>query len=438
MTPPPGSAGRSRIPRRWLAVVLVVAGCGTSTLTTTPAPTETQPALASSQPTPAPSADPCLGPVTHVAAFAAQLSNHLAALRPMITTKPFESAETASSILAVSGTLTAFDGLEDRLRECPETAGFRETVSGLRATARELIGRSVAASVNDATVQRETALALFALLPNAQALAVATLRVADAHKITGQVAVVPESSAQPIGSLPPLPTDVLEPTPNPLPIDGSSPAHQFVDNNPQFAGYGTRPRSITSASMRWVEPTISCTLRTGSGVAVWVGIQDDDGQLQQAGTYDLCDAKNHLEHRVFWEDYPLPAKVFALAAVPGHRMYARVSVKNGLWTYVVKDETTGKSTSTSRQVTMDPTTAEWLVERAVCPHDFSTICPLPKFTPVKITSASVTAAGGTAWVGQSDQWIWRSVMSKADRTLAATSGLSSNGAGFTITFRRSS
>ena len=201
--------------RRWAALVMLLAACDTATITA-PSPAAPTPIVAPGTAR----ADPCLTPTTYLEAFASQLSNALATLRPKVTAQPFESGSTESSVFAISGILTSFDGLEARLRSCPDTAPFETVVAGLRSRARALIEQAASASVNDASTQRDAAIGLFAILPDAMRLATASQGVASARGIAGQVAVISESSAKPLGSLAPLPT----PAPTQPPANPPGPA----------------------------------------------------------------------------------------------------------------------------------------------------------------------------------------------------------------------
>jgi hypothetical protein len=203
---------------------------------------------------------------------------------------------------------------------------------------------------------------------------------------------------------------------------------------PEFSGYATRLSGITSASMHWVEPRVSCVAGKATGVAIWVGVQDDAGQLQQIGTDSQCDPASGLRHLSWWEAYPASSEPLTLPAVSGHRMFAEISVRDGVWTYSLVDETSGTSAAIERRIHMEAKAAVWTVERDLCPADYSRICPLAEFTSVDIADASLTADGEVSGIVDSKGVPSRMSMVSGDNALATTGDLTS-GDSFSITYR---
>jgi predicted secreted Zn-dependent protease len=192
-----------------LTVALAIGACSpadpspTGSVTTPPSP-----AASSSS---AVRADPCVTAVVHLTAFANRLGSQLAALRPLVTDPMFDSGATAAGIRGVSSTLIAYEGLEARVSPCSATAPIAAQVTAIRQQATSSIDASTAASITDRVTQRAAAAELFGLLDPVLDLAAATDRAAVAAGVDTQVAVIPDESSRPLGSLPPLPT----PTPRP-------------------------------------------------------------------------------------------------------------------------------------------------------------------------------------------------------------------------------
>jgi predicted secreted Zn-dependent protease len=192
------------------AVLIVALGLGACS-PAEPAPSATAAPSASSAAAASAATGPCVTAVAHLTAFASRLGTQLAALRPLVTNPTFDSGATAAGIRGVSSTLVAFDGLEARVAPCAATAPIAAQVTAIREQARSSIDASTSASIMDRVTQRAAAAELFGLLEPVLDLAAATDRAAVAAGIDTQVAVIPDGSSEPLGSLPPLPT----PTPRP-------------------------------------------------------------------------------------------------------------------------------------------------------------------------------------------------------------------------------
>ena len=232
------------------------------------------------------------------------------------------------------------------------------------------------------------------------------------------------------------PTTKPTATPSPgTPAPIASPT--FIDNeDPMFAGYAIQA-AASSVAMEWTEPTVTCPAQSDRGLAIWVGIKDERGQLQQAGIFSRCVAGglDHL-HGPFWEAFPAPATFLYFDIAPGDRLRAEVSMSGKLWTYTVANLTSGESRSGMRDnISMEPITVEWQIERALCPRDFSSVCPLPRFTPFTITNAMFTVDGGSMTIGSkrpAPNLVRRDLMTTAELPLITLGDLSADGSAFTV------
>jgi predicted secreted Zn-dependent protease len=195
------------------ALLIVLGGCSAAAPTSAP-PVSVGPApsvLIGARPT----ADPCATAVAHLAAFTSQLGHQLAALRPKVTDPAFDSGGTALIIARVSSTMRSFDGLEERTAACAPTAILVGDVARVRIRAGSALDASSSASVNDSAVQRDAAVTLFGLLADVQRIATATGEAARTAGIDTQIALVPDASTKPLGSLPPLDVAGADPTDEP-------------------------------------------------------------------------------------------------------------------------------------------------------------------------------------------------------------------------------
>lgn len=162
-------------------------------------------------------AGPCVTAVAHLTAFANRLASQLAALRPLVTDPTFDSGATAAGIRGVSSTLVAYEGLEARVAPCAATAPIAAQVTAIRREATSSIEASTAASITDRVTQRAAAAELFGLLDPVLDLAAATDHAAVVAGVDTEVAVIPDESSRPLGSLPPLPTPTPRPSVGPPP-----------------------------------------------------------------------------------------------------------------------------------------------------------------------------------------------------------------------------
>ena len=199
-----------------LTLALIAGAC--SPADPSPTSSATRPPGEGASPSAVAGVDPCVAAVVHLTAFANRLGSQLAALRPLVTDPTFDSGATAAGIRGVSSTLVAYEGLEARVSSCAATAPIAAQVTAIRQRATSSIDASTAASITDRVTQRAAAAELFGLLDPVLDLAAATDRAAVAAGIDTQVAVIPDESSRPLGSLPPLPTPAprpsLEPPPN--------------------------------------------------------------------------------------------------------------------------------------------------------------------------------------------------------------------------------
>jgi predicted secreted Zn-dependent protease len=202
----------------WLAFLaltfaLVVACAGQAAPSTTSERPSEQPASAAPRTT----ANPCWGGLTYMEAFSQRMADDLASFRPLVTARSFDIGAAIAVTRRVSATLTAYNGLDERLRPCEQTADLAQRVEALLATLAKTVARSLSAPTTAAQVQRDASVALFKRLPEVLALSKTAKDIADGLALDLAVAQVPASSLRPIGSLTPLPTPTPRPTPRPTP-----------------------------------------------------------------------------------------------------------------------------------------------------------------------------------------------------------------------------
>lgn len=250
--------------------------------------------------------------------------------------------------------------------------------------------------------------------------------------------LLPDGSSPTPGETPVALSSTTKPTATPspgTPAPVASPT--FVDHeDPMFAGYAIEA-AASGVSMEWTEPTITCPAHGDRGLAIWVGIKNNRGQLQQAGIFSRClDGSNDQLHGAFWEAFPAPATFLHFGIAEGDHVRAEVSMSGKVWTYTVENLTSGESRSGTRDnISMDPITVEWQIERALCPRDFSSVCPLPSFMPFTVSNAMFTLDSGSLTIGSArpaPNYVRRDLMRTTEHSLITLGELSADGSAFTV------
>ena len=96
-----------------MLVFALVAACAGQAAPSTSGP---QPSAPATPVVPRATANPCWGGLTYMEAFSQRMADDLALLRPLVTAQTFDPGEAVAVIRRVSATLTAFKGLDERLR----------------------------------------------------------------------------------------------------------------------------------------------------------------------------------------------------------------------------------------------------------------------------------------------------------------------------------
>ncbi len=123
--------------------------------------------------------------------------------------------------------------------------------------------------------------------------------------------------------------------------------------------------SYTSVSSAWVQPSLTCSTKTASYSAFWVGLDGySDQTVEQIGTEANC-SQGKAQYSTWYEMYPQnPSELLTrLVVSPGDQVSASVTytpptttksrnffgrTNNGSFTLSLNDLTTGKSYSTNQ------------------------------------------------------------------------------------------
>jgi hypothetical protein len=179
-----------------------------------------------------------------------------------------------------------------------------------------------------------------------------------------------------------------------------SPGTTATDQSTDWAGYGVTSTStpFTCVEATWTQPRVSCRGTSLSAVAIWVGIGGvGQAGLVQTGTETQC---LHGTASIGAWHQSLPRETFATAAdlpvAVGDRIHAQVlRLSRSSYALAIENLTTGASFSIkSGNQTVDPTTAEWIVEAPTvgCPTR-CTVAVLPDFGTITLSGVSTTIGG---------------------------------------------
>jgi hypothetical protein len=187
----------------------------------------------------------------------------------------------------------------------------------------------------------------------------------------------------------------------------------------------------------FVIPTVTCTSRN-SKASFWAGLDGyGNSTVEQVGISTDCSVGQPV-YFAWWEMVPGGTQ-YQFEVNPGDSIFAAVfyDYSTGVYSLALTDKTRGQSFNQSERCpsgsTCQNTTAEVILEA-----DNGT--NLSKFTPVNFTNSVITTRNGThGTFGNDYYWdLAEPEMTGPNGPLATVSGLTNNGANFSITYRRSS
>ena len=206
-----------------------------------------------------------------------------------------------------------------------------------------------------------------------------------------------------------------------------------------WSGYADTGSSFSNVSAKWTEPGASCTSRTTSLAAFWVGIDGySSNSVEQDGTMIEC-YQRHAYQFTWWEMYPTnDVQVVGQTAAAGDAITASVVRSGTSYKLTVTDAThTADSFTTTQSCSASScvdTSAEWIAE---APTGSSGVEPLSDFGTWTASSAAVTE-GSTAGTISSFTDDEITMIDSSGATKALPGALNSAGSGFSVTWERAS
>jgi len=245
-------------------------------------------------------------------------------------------------------------------------------------------------------------------------------------KTQPMVVTVPSSS---VDSLKPSPSSGASTT-----STTSGPATTTSYTSTNWSGYLATAGSFSVVSGSWYVPQVTGNSSTTTADATWVGIGGvSSSDLIQVGTYNTVDASGKVTSAIFYELLPAAAQIVTgLTVSPGDLIHASLSGSGGSWTITATDVTTNQTFRTVVGYASTLSSAEWIQEDPS--YVSGQLVPLDNFGTVNISGGSVTKNGvvmSLASAGVSPI----TLVTSSGQVLASPSGLTPDGAGFSVTRR---
>jgi hypothetical protein len=204
-----------------------------------------------------------------------------------------------------------------------------------------------------------------------------------------------------------------------------------------WSGYADTGSGFSQAAGSWTEPSASCSRRTTSYAAFWVGIDGySSSTVEQDGTIIEC-LRGHAYQYSWWEMYPTnDIQVVGSSVAAGDSITASVVRTGTSYTLAVTDSTHPANSFSTNQSCSDcaNSSAEWIAE---APSGSSGILPLADFGSWTESGATV-AEGSSSGVISSFTDDEITMIDSSGLVKAQPSALNGSGNGFSVTWERSS
>jgi Peptidase A4 family len=204
-----------------------------------------------------------------------------------------------------------------------------------------------------------------------------------------------------------------------------------------WSGYADTGSSFSKVTGSWSEPSASCSGRTTSLAAFWVGIDGySSDSVEQDGTLIECYRGTAYQY-TWWEMYPTnDIQVVGESLAAGDSITASVVRSGSSYTLAVTDSTrSANSFSTTQSCSgCANSSAEWIAE---APSSSSGVEPLSHFSTWTDSGSTVTE-GSTSGVISSFTDDEITMIDNSGAVKAQPGALNSSGNGFSVTWERAS
>jgi hypothetical protein len=204
-----------------------------------------------------------------------------------------------------------------------------------------------------------------------------------------------------------------------------------------WSGYADTGSSFSKVSSSWTEPSGTCSSRTESLAAFWVGIDGySSDSVEQDGTLIECYEGTAYQY-TWWEMYPTNSiQVVGSTAAAGDAITSVVTRSGTSYTLTVTDATHTADSFTTTQTCSScaNTSAEWIAE---APSSGSSVEPLADFGSWTASGASVTEGSTSGTISSfTDDEI--TMIDSSKKVKAQPGSLNGSGSSFSVTWERAS
>jgi hypothetical protein len=203
-----------------------------------------------------------------------------------------------------------------------------------------------------------------------------------------------------------------------------------------WSGYADTGSGFSKATGSWTEPSVTCSGRTTSLAAFWVGIDGySSSSVEQDGTLAEC-YQGTAYYYTWWEMYPTnDIQVVGETLRPGDSISASVVRSGSSYTLKVTDSSRSADSFTTTQTCSScaNSSAEWIAE---APSGSSGVYPLAHFSAFGLSSATVSAGSTSGTISSfTDDEI--TMVDSSGRVEAQPGALNGSGNAFSVTWERS-
>jgi hypothetical protein len=178
--------------------------------------------------------------------------------------------------------------------------------------------------------------------------------------------------------------------------------------------------------------------------SVWIGVGgqfSNDSTLIQCGT-EQDSIFGQGQYYAWYELLPAPSVTISNITVsPGDQIQASIQLVNATfnqWTISINDTTTGESFQNTVNYTSSQLSAEWIIERPSVNHVISQLADFGNVTFTNCTASIGSVTGGINSFPWEELVMYSSITPNSSSVqLADVSDLTSNGTGFTVTYKAS-
>ncbi len=262
--------------------------------------------------------------------------------------------------------------------------------------------------------------------------------------VTSAPIPAPAIKPQPVVvTVPSSSVDSLKPTSTSTPSSGattpSSPSSTTSSTtvttgytSTNWSGYVATSGTFSAISGSWYVPSPTGNGSTTTADATWVGIGGvSTSDLVQVGTENTVSASGVVSSAIFYELLPAAAQIVTgLVVSPGDLIQASLVSSGSNWTIIATDVTTNKTFKTVVSYASSFSSAEWIQEDPS--YASGQLIPLDNFGTVNISSGSVAKNGVVTNIAGSGV-LPITLVNSSGQTLASPSGLTADGAGFSVT-----